>query len=132
MTKELTAQFEVQQWEEQDFSVLDDGVKITQVHIKKSFTGAMHGVSELAYSMTYGLDGVAWFVGYESFHGELEGRSGRFVLQHKGQFKDGVASAVCEIIAGTSTGDLAGIQGEGSFAAKGRSAEFLLRYTGLT
>ncbi len=59
--------------------------------------------------------------------GEIAGRSGSVVLQHSGTFRDGsVGSWV--VVAGSGTGDLSGLPGEGHYAWDGKAMTFTLDY----
>ena len=68
--------------------------------------------------MAYAGETYATFVGYERIEGSLDGRSGTFVLQHVGAFEDGVAKADVRVVAGTGTGQLEGLAGDGTFVAE--------------
>lgn len=57
------------------------------------------------------------YTGYEMVTGTLAGRTGSFVLAASGDHSGGVARTDVSIVAGSGTGDLAGISGSGSYAA---------------
>lgn len=78
----------------------------------KSWTGGMAGSSRGA--MLSGGDpstGHAGYVALEVFEGEIEGRTGTFVLQQFGVMSAGAPELRYEIAPGSGTGDLAGITG---------------------
>ncbi len=85
--------------------------------VTKTYHGDIEGESTLEYLMMYRQDGTASFVGLERVVGSLGGRSGTFVLQHKGKFEDGKATVECFVVLGSGTGELSGLRGEGGFAA---------------
>jgi hypothetical protein len=60
---------------------------------------------------------VGPYVGYEHVTGTLDGKSGTFVLAASGDHTGGVARTDVTIVAGSGTGELAGIAGSGSYAA---------------
>jgi uncharacterized protein DUF3224 len=69
--------------------------------------------------MLYRPDKTARFVGLQRFTGSIGARRGSFVATAEGDH-DGTGSTIAfTIIAGSGTGDLAGIAGEGSLIAKG-------------
>jgi hypothetical protein len=59
------------------------------------------------------VDGRVRERGYERVAGRLGGRSGTFVLQVAGRYEDGKATTAWSVVAGTGTGALAGLRGEG-------------------
>jgi hypothetical protein len=123
------ATFKIKAWDETAFDDLEDAGKITRARVRKSFKGDIDGVSTLEYLMTYTADGSASFVGMERVSGRLGNRSGSFVLQHVGNFKDGVAKALLLVVPGSATGELNGLRGEGSFAlGHAKEYDFTLDY----
>jgi len=74
-------------------------------------------------------DGSASFVGIERVTGELGGRRGTFLLQDAGTVQDNIVSGDWFVIAGSGTGQLAGLRGEGGFRANlGEGAQVHLDY----
>lgn len=67
--------------------------------------------------MAYRADGTATFIGLERVTGRLGNRSGSFVLEHSGSFEGGMARASWFVVAGSGTGELSGLRGEGGFEA---------------
>ena len=83
--------------------------------------------------MMYRADGSATFVGLERVVGRISGRSGTFVLQRTGTFENGQAKESYSVIAGSATGELVGLQGEGhSAAGHGMEQPFELHYEFVT
>ena len=66
--------------------------------------------------MMYGSDGSATFVGLERIVGRIAGKAGTFVLQRTGVFEGGVAKESYAVIAGSGTGELLGLRGDGTSA----------------
>lgn len=56
-------------------------------------------------------------MGLEHVVGRIGGRSGSFVLQHSGTFQAGTAKATWSVVAGSGTGELHSLRGEGGFAS---------------
>ena len=67
--------------------------------------------------MVYGQDGTARYVGLQRIEGSLGGKEGSFVVESNGDFDGGEAKGTWVVIAGSGTGDLAGLTGEGTFTA---------------
>jgi len=66
--------------------------------------------------MMYRSDGSATFVGLERVVGQVAGKAGSFVLQRTGTFENGVATESYAVIAGSGTGELRSLRGEGRSA----------------
>ena len=79
--------------------------------------------------MMYRTDGSASFVGHELITGQLAGMSGSFMLQRIGVFEGGVAKETYVVLAGSATGELRGLTGEGaSSVGHGMEHPFVLDY----
>lgn len=117
METTVTATFEVKGWDE---SPVDEGEglgKITRASVKKEFSGDIDGTGTLEYLMAYADDGSATFVGLERVRGSLAGRSGTFVLEHRGRFEEGAAKGPIVIAPGSGTDELSGLAGSGELVA---------------
>jgi uncharacterized protein DUF3224 len=93
-----------------------EGAALIRVHISRTFTGDLEGEStaELLIAKSEGGGG---YVGHDQIQGTLDGKSGSFVLQHGGIMSpDGVSSSGT-IVPGSGTGELTGLNGEGTMAA---------------
>jgi hypothetical protein len=74
-------------------------------------------------------EGDATFVGLQQVKGSLAGRSGRFVAEAVGRFDGKQSTGSWTIIAGSGSGELTGLTGEGSFEAPGGpKASYSLEY----
>ena len=79
--------------------------------------------------MCYLPDRSATFVGLQRIDGAVGGRKGSFVIQAVGVHDGKQSKASWSIVAGSGTGELAGIRGEGSFRAPGGAdASYNLEY----
>jgi hypothetical protein len=129
MTKQAQSTFEIKTWEEKPYDEFDGGRKLTRASVKKSFQGEIAGESTVEYLMMYREDGSADFIGLERVIGRLGNRVGSFVLEHRGTFEKGVATATWSVVHGSGTGDLRGLRGEGASAIEhGQEYTFALTY----
>jgi hypothetical protein len=120
---------ELKSWEEQSFSELEGGRKLTRAHVITTFQGEIEGEGTKEYLMAYRDDGSAGFVGLERVAGRVGDRSGSFVVRHDGSFEDGTARAALSVVSGSGTGDLRGLRGEGEFVwPHGQAGTFTLDY----
>ncbi|MGH9440880.1 MAG: DUF3224 domain-containing protein [Thermoanaerobaculia bacterium] len=129
MKKIANATFAIKSWDEQPYGEGPDLPKLTRASVAKTFTGDIEGESQVEYLMMYRSDGSATFVGLERIVGRIGDREGSFVLERLGVFEGGEAKESYSVVPGSGTGELRGLQGEGS-SAVGHGAEhpFTLSY----
>jgi hypothetical protein len=111
--------FEVKGGAEDPYDELDSGIKLTHASGSQAFTGDISGDGSVHWLMLYRADKTAHFVGLQRITGSVGGRTGSFVASAEGDH-DGTGSTIAfSIIAGSGTGQLSGITGDGSLVAKG-------------
>jgi hypothetical protein len=129
MTTHANATFEVKSWDEQTSNEVDGRLKLTRASVVFAYKGDLEGQSAVEYLMLYRDDESAFVVGLERLTGQLAGKTGTFVLEHRGKYADGVASAACTIMPDSGTGDLKGLHGSGtSTALKDGTTKLTLDY----
>jgi hypothetical protein len=122
-----TGSFELTSWQEDDWVAFEEGARTTRADVTQRFDGDIVGDGAVQWLMAYRPDGAARFVGLQQVRGAVAGREGTFVLETSGEFEGGVARWTASVIAGSGTGDLAGLSGDGSFEAPhGSTATFSL------
>ena len=109
--------FEFTRWEETSYSEPEGAPKLTEARVTNDFQGDIVGSSDLMYVMTYITEDTGACIGYEQVQGRLSDRDGTFVLRHDGTFGDGSVRAALKVVAGSGTGALAGLSGEGEYVA---------------
>jgi len=114
-------------------TVYDNGVEggpdLTEIHVSESFIGDITGDGIARFLQTARPDGSASFVGIERVSGAIGDRHGSFVLQDAGTLEGSTVSGQWFVVAGSGTGQLAGLRGEGGFTAElGQNAEISLDY----
>jgi hypothetical protein len=125
-----TAEFSVGSWNEETFKELGGEAKLTRASVTGSLSGDIAGTSETEWLMCYGPDGTARYVGLQRVDGSLDGKDGSFVVESNGDFDGGEAKGTWSVIAGSGSGDLTGLSGEGTFIAPlGGKATITLDYT---
>ena len=106
-----------------------EGPVLTRIHVEERFSGDISGAGVVEFLQAARPDGAAGFVGIERVTGQLGGRRGTFLLQDAGTVQDGIVRGDWFVIAGSGTGELAGLRGEGGFRANlGEDAEVHLDY----
>ncbi len=128
MSSKITNTFNIDSWNENPFSLSEDGPKLIQASVTQTYSGALEAKSTIEYLMTTFADDTSSFIGIEEVLGELGGKSGSFLLKHDGTHKDGVAKSNFEIVPNSGTDELAGIRGNGSYEASHESAKLTLEY----
>ena len=117
MATEATGTFKLEGWDEKAYEERDGGRKLTEAHVKQTFSGDIEGEGEVRWLMAYRPDETADYIGLQRITGSLGGRSGSFVLQTYGTFDGKVAAGAWEVLKGSGTGELEGLSGSGSFKA---------------
>ena len=117
------ARFAIKSWEEKPYSEGAGLPKMTRATVTKSFTGDITGDSQVEYVMVYRSDGTAAFVGLERITGRIGTRTGSFVLQRTGVFEGGEAKESYTVVAGSATGELEGLEGDGT-SSVGHAADY--------
>jgi len=109
--------FTVASWDENTYAELDGNGKLTRATVTFDFTGGVQAKGTWDAVMCYRDDGTAVFTGMQRMTGQIDGRSGEFVLRADGTFAGGEARSQWEVVEGSATGELAGLRGAGSSAA---------------
>jgi|SRR5215471_7245481 len=123
------ARFAIKTWDEKPYSEAPGSPKLTRATVMKTFTGDVEGEGQVEYLMMYRADGSATFVGLERVVGRIGSRSGSFVLERAGVFEAGQAKESYSVVAGSGTGELAGLRGSGTSAVgHGLEHPFTLQY----
>ena len=106
-----------------------EGPVLMRIHVEERFSGDIDGVGVAEFLQVARADGSASFVGVERVTGRVAGRSGTFVLQDAGTVEGNVVSGQWFVVAGSGTGELAGLRGTGGFRANlGEGAQVHLDY----
>jgi hypothetical protein len=117
MAQRANSQFEIKSWDEKTYKEMDGGRKLTHASVTQTFSGDIEGESSWESLMCYRDDGTASFVGFQLVEGQIADRSGSFVLETVGNFDGQVARSTSFVVAGSGTGELQGLRGEGTNAA---------------
>ena len=129
MTAQAKGTFTVAGWEEDTYSELAEGGKLTKAHVTFDLDGDLVGQGAWQAVMCYLPDGAASFTGFQHTTGKLAGREGSFVVRADGTFENGVASTMWQVVDGSGTGDLLGLRGTGTAVTTGTSGgDFALEY----
>ena len=129
MKKTAHARFAITSWDEKPYSEDQGQPRLTRATVARNYAGDIDGKGQVEYLMMYRSDGSATFVGLEQIVGRIGAKSGTFVLQRTGVFEDGQAKESYSVIPGSATGDLQGLQGDGSSAVgHGMEHPFTLSY----
>lgn len=115
MTSSATSALTVSDWEESPVDTLESGTSQTRATSHSEFSGDLQGSGLSCWTLVYTADGAARFVGTQAFTGTLQGKSGSFVLGLQGSFENDTATVSWSVLAGTGTGELAGLSGTGGY-----------------
>jgi hypothetical protein len=114
-------------YEEGD-AVEHDGVALRRVHIERTFSGDIEGRSTGELT-TSGLQaGVAAYVAIDVISGTMDGREGTFVLSHRGTVSAAGSTTAGEVVPGSGSGGLEGIEGSAEIVVKDGVHHLVLDY----
>ena len=111
MSERATASFDITTWDEQPYDERD-GVKLSRTRVVKAFRGEIEGESTAELLMALAGEDAAAYVGVERVTGRVNGRQGSFVYLHTATASGGSQSASWSVMAGSGSGELAGISGQ--------------------
>ena len=117
MSTQATSSFKIEGWDEEPYLETEEGGKLTRASVKQTFDGDINGEGEVEWLMCYRPDQTADFVGLQRIVGRVGDRSGSVVLQSTGAFDGKEAKGPLMIVAGSGTGELKGITGDGELRA---------------
>jgi Protein of unknown function (DUF3224) len=109
---ELTIRPEIKKWDEQAYGELPSGEKFARASVLTSGEEGFAGETSSEMLLWYRPDGTSVYVGFQRFAGTLDGKDGAFTVQLTGGYDGTTASSTGAVLAGSGTGDLAGITGE--------------------
>jgi hypothetical protein len=122
-------------WDEERVAKVEGAHAVARATFSTEWTGDIEGTSTCWLLISY-VDGdpekpetlMGPYTGYELATATAGGRSGTFVLASSGDHRGGVARTEVSIVAGSGTGELAGISGSGSYAADAMQYTMELEY----
>lgn len=129
MTGRAQGTIEVKTYEPRPYDTPAQGPNLNEIHVTESFKGDIVGEGSVRFLQAQRANGSASFVGIERVTGALAGREGSFLLQDEGTLVGDRVEGRWFVIAGSGTGDLVGLRGEGTFSATlGEHAHWVLEY----
>lgn len=134
-SKHAAATVTAKSWDESRAAEADDGRAIARATFTTSYRGDIEGESTSCLLISYvGGDPakpetlIGPYLGYEQVTGTLDGRRGTFALEARGEHTGGVARTDVRVVPDSATGELAGLRGEGSYAAAAMEYTLTLDY----
>lgn len=118
MTLHIEAPFTLDTWDEvADEAAPDGGPTTARVILRKTYPGPVLAATASGHALTTQGPGGASYVAQERIVGNLEGRQGTFVLEHRASMGEGHTTVMeATVVPGSGTGALAGITGSGQVA----------------
>jgi hypothetical protein len=126
----VNGEFGVSNMTEEAYADLGDDGKLTRAGGTQTYAaGPLDGQSTVQWLMCYKPDGTAQFVGLWHFEGTVDGREGAFTAEARGGYDSKHSRGSWNIIPGSGTGGLRGLEGEGEFhSANGPTMAYSLDY----
>jgi hypothetical protein len=106
-----------------------DGPRLNQVRLVETFQGDVEGQGTARVLQAQWTDGDVRYTTIERVIGTLGNRKGTFLLQVEGTVRAKHNHGVWKVLAGSGTGGLSGLRGEGGFEAEhGKHGAWTLDY----
>ncbi len=119
MTAHAQGTFAVKAWDENTYEELAGNAKLTRARMVFTYAGDLEAEGTSDTLMCYRDDGTAVYTGLDRMTGQLGGRSGSFILRSDGAYEGGAAKTTWQIVEGSGTGELTGLQGAGTAVSSG-------------
>ena len=114
MTTHLEAPFVIDTWEGAAIDTVEDGPELGQAVLAKTYTGPDLTATASGHAVTTRGERGASYVAQERVTGELGGRRGSFVLEHRACMGEGFPTLMeAQVVPGSGTGELANLSGRG-------------------
>ncbi|MFI1621434.1 DUF3224 domain-containing protein [Streptomyces lydicus] len=129
MPTRTTGHFTFANWEERTVSPDGTSPTLACASVTNAYSGGITAANTTCeYVIVYRPDKTGTFTGMQVLTGGLDGREGAFAVEERGWFDtEGAVHCTFEVVAGSGTGDLAGLCGTGSYTA--RQGEPSVAYT---
>jgi hypothetical protein len=111
MNRRIETKLKIESWDEKPYRELPDGSKFTRAEVVLGGSAEGFESGRFEALMFYRTDGTTSYVTLMQLTGNLDGRSGSFVLQGGGTFDGTTATGESRVVPGSATGDLAGLTG---------------------
>jgi hypothetical protein len=127
---QVTGPFEVKILPQKPDNPPAEAAKLGRMSIDKQFQGALEAISngEMLAVMNE-AKGSGGYVALERVTGTLDGRSGSFVLQHRGTMTRGAQQLSVAVVPDSGTGGLEGLTGTMNIRIDGGKHFYDLEYT---
>ncbi|MET9679619.1 DUF3224 domain-containing protein [Streptomyces coeruleorubidus] len=119
-TRTTTGHFTFADWQERVIGPGEDASpRLAHASVRNTFSGGIEAAGTICeYSIVYVTQKTGSFAGMELITGRLDGREGSFAVEERGWFgEDGAVHCTFEVVPGSGSGELAGLQGKGGFTA---------------
>jgi hypothetical protein len=120
----VTATFVNDTYDEQSEGEFE-GSTLARIDITRTFTGDVDGSSTAELMTVRSPDGSAAYVAFDRIVATIDGRSGAFVFQHWGTITAEGGRIAGAVVPGSGTGELSGVEGEGTIRVDGEGTHTL-------
>lgn len=107
-----------------------DGQQMGRMTLDKTYDGALTatGTGQMLTGMG-SVKGSAAYVAMERITGTLEGRTGSFLIHHRGTMDRGAQALEIHVVPDSGTGELEGITGRMQIEFEGKQHLYVFAYT---
>ena len=119
MPTQTSGRFTFANWAERPVGPADATPRLAHAAVTNTFSGGIEAADTTCeYTIVYTTEKTGTFTGAEVLAGRLDGQEGGFVVEQRGSFDaDGTVHCTFEVVPGTGTGGLVGLQGTGAFTS---------------
>jgi hypothetical protein len=115
MTQVANATFQIKSYEEVPYSEIPGGPTLAKGHFVFTYQGDIQGEGVYEELKIYYAENQATMYGLQRVIARVGGKFGSFVLEHQGQFENGIVTCIMIVVPGSGTGELKGIRGQVQF-----------------
>jgi hypothetical protein len=105
-------------WQQQEYGRVHQGPRLTLAEKELALEGELEGKAVARGSIVQWSTGSTVATGHVCITGRLGDRSGSFVVEESAKGGAGGATATWRVVPGSASGELAGLEGEGSWEWK--------------
>ena len=136
MKMKAKSEFSVTKWDEVNCGEAVNNMQLSRVSVIYAASGAINGNFDVWYLLHYTNydsgdqhNATTTYIGYLTFTGSINGKSGSFVLDDKGTYTPAGPVSELTIKTDTGTGDFKGISGTGKYFAEGEKMIIEIDYS---
>ncbi len=94
----INGYFQIIDWQESTVTEINNDTKLNKATVKTEYHGDIVGTSCIEYQLFYNNEKHASFIGYEHVSFSKSNDKKQLIVEHKGVFKNGIATATLSVL----------------------------------